>query len=129
MERLTTTGDIRAVFTAGRAAHAGTAVVRARDRGDCGPPRVAVAAGRKLGTAVVRNRVKRRLREAARRVELPRGHDLVLVGRSTAADAPFDQLLADLAAAAGRAARGRRACSPGGVGAERRTSGGGRVGP
>jgi ribonuclease P protein component len=61
--------------------------------------RVGFTATKKLGGAVVRNRVKRRLREAARAV-LPllgmRGHDYVLVGREATAERPFVALIDDL---------------------------------
>ena len=61
--------------------------------------RVGFTATKKLGGAVVRNRVKRRLREAARAV-LPlsaqRGHDYVLIGREATAERPFAQLIEDL---------------------------------
>jgi ribonuclease P protein component len=50
---------------------------------------VGIVVGKKIGTAVVRNRVKRLLREAARaRVScLPPGYDLVLIARQEAAGA------------------------------------------
>jgi ribonuclease P protein component len=61
--------------------------------------RVGFTATKKLGGAVVRNRVKRRLREAARAV-LPllgqSGHDYVLVGREAPAERPFVALIDDL---------------------------------
>ena len=61
--------------------------------------RVGFTATKKLGGAVVRNRVKRRLREAARAV-LPLlgspGHDYVLVGREATAERPFVALIDDL---------------------------------
>lgn len=56
--------------------------------------RVGVVTGRRLGTATVRNRVRRRLREAVR-ADLPRlrpGLDLVVVARSAAAGADYQQL-------------------------------------
>ncbi len=58
-------------------------------RGPCG--RVAFIAGKKLGNAVVRNRSKRVLREAARVVGLPAvGYDILLMAtprtRSAASD-------------------------------------------
>jgi ribonuclease P protein component len=49
-----------------------------------GPPRVAVVAGRRIGGAVVRNRAKRRLREALARAPINDGHDYVVVATSDA---------------------------------------------
>ena len=62
--------------------------------------RVAVTAGRGLRGAVVRNRVKRRLREAYRRIEarLCAGGDIVLVARSGAAAARFGEIVQELEA-------------------------------
>ena len=61
--------------------------------------RLGLTASRKVGGAVVRNRARRRLREAARLV-LPAaaapGYDLVLVARSGTLARPFAALLEDL---------------------------------
>jgi len=63
-------------------------------RGDDAPSRLGFVVGRRLGTHVARNRVKRRLRAAARALwaQLPHGYDLVCVARSPAATAPIDAL-------------------------------------
>jgi len=61
--------------------------------------RLGLTASRKVGGAVVRNRARRRLREAARLV-LPAaaapGFDLVLIARSGTLTRPFSALLEDL---------------------------------
>lgn len=66
---------------------------------DPGPPRVGYTCTKKIGNAVVRNRARRRLREAARRMVplygLP-GVDYVFLARDTTADAPWDALLDDM---------------------------------
>ncbi|HUI17660.1 MAG TPA: ribonuclease P protein component [Alphaproteobacteria bacterium] len=67
--------------------------------------RLGLTASRKVGGAVERNRARRRLREAARRL-LPAGaapgYDLVLVARGETLRRPFAALLTDLATALGR---------------------------
>jgi len=66
------------------------------------PIRLGLTASRKVGNAVVRNRARRRLREAARQI-LPAhaapGHDFVLVARADTAERPWAELLGDLSAA------------------------------
>lgn len=54
---------------------------------DLGVTRLGIAAGRRLGSAVVRNRMRRVIREAFRAVasDLPAGLDLVVVPRGDAA--------------------------------------------
>ena len=55
--------------------------------------RVAFVAGKKLGGAVLRNRARRVLREAARLAGAPwNGTDVVLIARSDTASAPPDRL-------------------------------------
>ena len=66
------------------------------------PVRIGFTATRKLGSAVIRNRARRRLREAARAV-LPvagrPGCDYVLIARAGTLTRPYPALLGDLKAA------------------------------
>ena len=69
------------------------------DRGDGAAPRVGFTVTKKTGNAVIRNRIRRRLREAVRvhaAGDMAAGHDYVLVGRRDILDAPFDTLKAEL---------------------------------
>jgi ribonuclease P protein component len=86
-------------------------------RNDDAPARLGFTVTKKVGNAVVRNRTRRRLREAARvllRAQAAPGVDLVLVGRDTTRSRPFVQLLEDL----------RRALAKLGVTASRDQAGG-----
>ena len=66
---------------------------------DAGVVRVGYTVTKKIGNAVRRNRIKRRLRAAAREV-IPHhaapGHDYVLIARPGAAERPYAALLDDL---------------------------------
>ncbi|MCH7863663.1 MAG: ribonuclease P protein component [Proteobacteria bacterium] len=61
--------------------------------------RLGLTVSRKVGSAVQRNRARRRLRAAAERV-MPAhalgGHDFVLIGRSATLRRPFQALIGDL---------------------------------
>jgi len=76
-------------------------------------PRVGVAATRKLGSAVERNRAKRLARELFRRNKLAAGLDIVIVPRREMLDAPFASLESDYLAAIERRDRERRRPSAG----------------
>lgn len=74
-------------------------VVQARVRDDAGEPRIGFTVTRKLGNAVVRNRIKRRLREAVRvasGLDLRRGHDYVFIGRAATLAQDFRDLTGDI---------------------------------
>ena len=70
-------------------------------------PRFGVAATRKLGSAVERNRAKRLAREIFRRHRLAAGLDIIVVPRREMLDAPFVSLEADYVAALDRRDRER----------------------
>ena len=74
-------------------------LVEVLDRGDREAPRVGYTVTKKVGNAVVRNRIRRRLREAVRvhaADDMVPGNDYVIVGREDALCAPFGQLKAEL---------------------------------
>lgn len=74
--------DIRRARARGRCWPATGMVVCILRAGD-GGPRFAFVVGKRIGGAVVRNRVKRRLRAAARHLapSLPPGYDIVVIAR------------------------------------------------
>ncbi len=87
------------VASKGRKAAVHGLVLQVLARGDEAPARVGFTVTKKVGNAVVRNRTKRRLREAARlllRDEPVQGADLVLIGRDTTRGRPFALLVDDL---------------------------------
>ena len=62
-------------------------------------PRFGFTATKKLGNAVVRNRIKRRLREVVRLIAPQKaraGYEYVLIGRKSTLKRPFSSLLQDL---------------------------------
>ena len=72
-------------------------------------PRLGVAATRKLGGAVERNRAKRLAREIFRRHKVAAGVDIVVVPRREMLDAPFATVEADYCALLARRDRARPA--------------------
>ena len=70
--------------------------------------RLGLTVSKKVGNAVIRNRMKRRFRELARSV-LPEagipGADHVLIGRQTGIERPFAELDTDLRRALARVAK------------------------
>jgi ribonuclease P protein component len=74
-------------------------VLQALPRDDGGPARLGFTVTRKIGNAVVRNRTRRRLKEAARLLLRERpvaGVDLVLIGRAATRGRDFADLIDDL---------------------------------
>ncbi len=74
-------------------------VMQARNRADDQPARVGFTVTKKLGNAVVRNRYRRRLKEAVR-LKLPEivkeGCDYVFIGRAATRERSFEALQSDL---------------------------------
>ena len=98
--RLRENRDFVRVRSRGRSwAHPLVVLVTARGPDAAAPTRIGVSAGKRVGKAVVRNRARRRLKEAAR-LTLPglgvSGFDLVLIGRDGTGKRPFGQLIGDL---------------------------------
>ena len=73
-------------------------VLQALARDDSGPARLGFTVTKKVGNAVIRNRTRRRLREAARavlRTTDVQGVDLVLIGRDSTRKRRFTLLVED----------------------------------
>jgi len=97
--RLTRRAEFLRVAAKGRKVPMPGMVMQALARGDDSPLRLGFTVTKKIGGAVVRNRTRRRLKEAARlllRTAPARGADIVLVGRATTRQRPFAQLMDDL---------------------------------
>jgi len=104
--RLKRRAEFLRVASKGRKASVHGLVLQALPREDIGPARIGFTVTKKVGNAVIRNRTKRRLREAARlllRVAPVRGVDLVLIGRDTTRTRPFEWLIDDLRRALNKA--------------------------
>ena len=89
----------------GTAGQANALMVVYAKKNRLGQNRVGITVSKKLGGAVVRNKVRRRLREVYRLHEgrfLP-GYDIVVVARSRAVDAAFQDLCAAYLSAAEKA--------------------------
>jgi ribonuclease P protein component len=107
MDRLRQRADFLAVANGARASSAAF-TVQARRRDDDGPVRVGFTVTRKHGTATERNRIRRRLRELVKRLDVitMRPHsDYVLVGRRAALTYDFATMLDDLRSALHRLER------------------------
>jgi ribonuclease P protein component len=112
MDRLKQRADFLAAATGAKVATAAF-VLQGRNRDDGGPARIGFTVSRKVGTAVERNRVRRRLKEIVKRSDgLRPGYDYVLVGRRTALNRPFDRMIEDFKHALGRLGRPIRPAPP-----------------
>ena len=104
LQRLRQRADFIATAS-GAKAHATGFVLQSRERRDQAPPRVGYTVSKKVGNAVERNRVRRRLREVVRLTGaqgMQAGRDYVVVGRRAALDLTFSRLIDDMSNALGR---------------------------
>jgi len=116
-ERIRRRPDFERIYTSGAKVHGRFMTIFVMDNG-MPAPRFGVAATRKLGSAVERNRAKRRARELFRRKKDIGGLDIVIVPRREMLDAPFVTLEADYLALLDRRTDRGASSRP------RRTSGG-----
>jgi ribonuclease P protein component len=103
--KLTKRAEFLHVAAKGRKVPVTGLVLQVLARQDTGPVRLGFTVTKKVGNSVVRNRTKRRLREAARLLlrETPvAGADLVLIGRDKTRGRRFSLLVEDLRQALAR---------------------------
>ncbi len=104
VKRLKNRRDFLAVKK-GACSHGRAFVLQARKMADAqnnaGSARFGITVTKKVGNSVIRNRIKRRLREAIRlnaAKYATAGFDYVLIARKAALNAGFDELVAELSA-------------------------------
>ncbi len=107
-QRLKRRAEFLRVAAKGRKVPTHGLVLQTLERTDDSPARVGFTVTKKIGNAVTRNRVRRRLKEAARLLlakQAMTGVDLVLIGREGTRRRIFTALQDDLRRALARAAR------------------------
>ena len=89
--RLSNKDEFAAVYNEGRSWSGDLIALRVRpnslDTSRCG-----FAVGKRLGGAVIRNRVRRRLREIVRQLAISEGWDIVIIARQGAVEADYGAL-------------------------------------
>jgi ribonuclease P protein component len=106
LARLTQRKDFLAAAEHGRRFRSSAFTVQVLDKPDQDDLRLGLTASRKTGNAVVRNRIRRRLRAAAALAlaeQAGKPCDLVIVARPETVQADFTAMIADLSVAFDRA--------------------------
>ncbi len=93
--RLRRREDIKRVLATGRA-KSDTYLVLKAAAGTAPDSRAGIVTSKKIGGAVERNRVRRRLREIIRQMDISPGADIVIIARPPARQAPFSDLTASV---------------------------------
>lgn len=95
--RLTKPKDFSSLYNRGKKAVGRYIVIYFRNR-STGPNRIGFTVSKKVGNAVRRNRVKRKLREIVRNhpISLGNGMDFVIIARSSATMATYSELKRDV---------------------------------
>lgn len=97
-------GDFRSAVRSGRRVGSANTVVYVLRRGELEPTRFGFIVGKTVGTAVRRNRVRRKLRAIGRGVleSRPAGVDIVVRALPVSAEASWDTLSVEVVAAIDR---------------------------
>ena len=103
--RLKRASEFQRIKAEGKTSHGKYFVLGSLETGNSSPAQIGLITSRRIGCAVERNRVRRRLRELARksRPELKPGLHLVVIARRLAVSASFEQLSQDWLRASQRA--------------------------
>jgi len=101
-QRLRKSSDFATAYREGRSFSSRLLVIRPRANG-LPHNRYGFVTSRAVGKAVVRNKVRRRLREAVRSLPLKEGWDVVVIARRSAADTTYRELRESLASLVARA--------------------------
>ena len=94
--RLRKAQDFSLVYRLGRSWADDLLVLKALPIGIEGTNRFGFTVGKRTGNAVVRNTIKRRLREAVRHTPVKSGWDMVFIARGKAKSASYHQLIASV---------------------------------
>jgi ribonuclease P protein component len=105
-QRIISSSDFRSIYQKGRRIDAGKFVLFCRPN-ELGYPRLGLTVSRKVGGAVIRNRVKRLFREVFRRssARIPCHFDFVVNARQECGTAAYAELIEDFLSAARRLCR------------------------
>jgi ribonuclease P protein component len=85
--------DFQRLARSGRRARNDGLTVFALDREDSGPTRLGLAVSAREASAVVRNRIRRRLRAAFRELEAPPGLDVMIKAKAEIATQPYQEMV------------------------------------
>ncbi|OYD07915.1 ribonuclease P protein component [Paludifilum halophilum] len=96
--RLKRRNDFRRAFRTGTSTANRQFVVYRSARKETGPVRIGISVSRKVGNAVVRNRIKRLAKEITRQWtdHLPKSTDIILIARKPAARMDYHQMKSSL---------------------------------
>ena len=107
--RLRKSADFAAARRCGKSRSDGRLVAVVRRRADSSATRFGFSVSRRIGGAVVRNKMRRRLKAAAAELDLEGGWDIVFIARQGARDAGFWPLRRSVRRLVRRAGVGARA--------------------